>query len=170
MTKRYFTPIAESAVAVLPKRLNHRVKFYLDGFVMVQDGGNLSIDAQQFVDGHLGNPDGILHRKNDIFRDFDKLADKGKVLGVLGNGQRPIAVGTRHEHTCDVGHTARNTDGRGDRLLIEIEMVAQLLQDILAVTISHCLWYEVANAIGVQGIAPEHLHIGRLIDEVRLMR
>ena len=59
---------------------------------MVQDRGNLAIDAQQFVDSHLCNPNGILHRKNHIIRDFDKLADKGKVFEVLRHRQGSVSA------------------------------------------------------------------------------
>ena len=58
---------------------------------MRRDGRNFAVDVQQLVDGHLGCSHRILHRKDDIFRYFNELADESEVPGAAWNRQRPVA-------------------------------------------------------------------------------
>ena len=48
-------------------------------------------------------------------------------------------------------------------------MTAKLLQDVGAAAIGHRLGHEIADAVGMQRIAPEHLHVLRLSGEMRLV-
>ena len=59
-------------------------------------------------------------------------------------------------------------DANGFR--IESQVAAELLQNFRAVALGHRLGDEIADAVRKQRIAPEHLHAGGLVREMRLMR
>ena len=48
-------------------------------------------------------------------------------------------------------------------------MAAEFLQDVGAAAVRHRLRHKIADAVGMQRIAPEHLDVLRLARKVRLM-
>src|ERR1017187_8418982 len=94
--------------ARLPKRLDQRLKLRWQRFGVRRDGRHLPLDTQQLVDGRLRGSHRILHGKDAVIRNFDKLADEGEILGAGRHRQRPVAQHAGHEHAGDVRHSARN--------------------------------------------------------------
>ena len=91
--------------------------------------------------------------------------------GVTGwHRQRAVAWRARHEHAGDAGPAAGNAVRLGDGVEVEAQVAAKLLQQRRAGAIGHRLRHVVADAVREQPVAPEHLHIGRLVGKVRLVR
>ena len=62
------------------ERLEQRLESRLNGFVVRRHGRDLAVDAEQLVDGRLGDPHRVLHREDDIIRDLDELPDEREIF------------------------------------------------------------------------------------------
>ena len=58
-------------------------------------GRDLAVDTQQLIDGHLGRSHRILHREDDIIRNFDELADEREIPRAARHRQRADRRGMR---------------------------------------------------------------------------
>src|SRR3974390_2215157 len=117
------------------ERFDPRIEIHFDRFVVVEDGRNLAIDFEDFVDRHLGDPNRVFDRKDNVLGDFNELTDEGQILRRFWNRRRSVALCPRHKHTGDVGQSAWNAGRSGKRLAIEIEVTAKLVKNFGATTI-----------------------------------
>ena len=61
----------------------------------MQDWRYLAVNTKELIDGHLCDPDRKFHGKDDVLRNFDKLADEARFLAQFGTGggRSPLARG-----------------------------------------------------------------------------
>lgn len=72
------------------KSLEHGIKLHLHRLVMTTNDGDFMVKSKQFVNSHLSRANGVLDGENNVVSDLNELTDEGQVLGILGDGQRPI--------------------------------------------------------------------------------
>ena len=72
------TPGDDGRVASL-ECLDQRLELHAKRFVVRRYGRDFAVYMKQLVDGHLGRPHRILHREDNIVRNFDKLADEREI-------------------------------------------------------------------------------------------
>ncbi len=61
------------------KCFDQSLKLRSKRFVVPRYGRDLAVNPKQFIDRHLGRSHRVLHRKDDIVRNFDELADEGEI-------------------------------------------------------------------------------------------
>jgi hypothetical protein len=76
------------APGALSECFENRVELHFDRSVAMQNGRNLSRDAEQLLDGHLRDPNRVLNREHHVFGNLDKLSDERQVLGRRGYRRR----------------------------------------------------------------------------------
>ncbi len=136
---------------------------------MTGDRWHRPFDLQQLVDSHLGRSQRIFHGEHDIIGNLDELSYEGEIAAVRGNRKRPVEFFPRHEHAGDVRHSAGNAGCFLENYGIEIQVTAELPQNLGAAAFGHRFGNKVADPIRMQCIAPKHLNVVGLIDKMRLM-
>ena len=81
--------------------------------------GRLLVQVKECIHRDLRASHRILHRKDDIIRDLDELADEREIPRAARDRAWAISEPARHEHARDVGHSAGNAVGRLNGLQIE---------------------------------------------------
>ena len=101
------------APGALSECLENRVELHFDRSVAMQNGRNLSRDAEQLVDGHLRDPNRVLNREHHVFGNLDKLTDERQVLGRRGHRRRATGSETGHREFTVHVRQIQIRDGEG---------------------------------------------------------
>jgi len=129
--------------------------------------------VEMAVDCHLGAAHGVFHGEYAVVRHFGKLAEKSEVGGTPGDHLGAVAGFAGHEQAVDVGHgggDAVDLTGlhHGSHQFLHPEVIPEFFEDLLPGALGHLFLYVIADAVHIQAIAPEDLHVLGLVGEVRL--
>ena len=129
----------------------------------------LLLEPHQPAHGGHGAAHAVLDRKHSVDGDLDELADEGEVGASPRDDLGPVAGAARQELRRDVRHAAGDGDGRVG-LLRQAQVAEQLGEDLLTAALAHGLVDEIPVLGREEAVAPQDLDVGRLGDEVRLVR